>query len=123
MTVTEDAHYSPYDVRHASATVSGEEPLLTPRGTRPIAAQWVRMEWTHGHDEPWLEVGGTPLFKRPRRIRAGGDSIVRRFLPSAYRDTLLPEWITEFYQRHDPNPPRVRTWRLDVAASPSMRSS
>jgi len=110
MTVT-DRNYCPYDVRHASAKVSGEEPLLTPRGTRPIDARWIRMEWTHNYDEPWLEVSGIPMFdrrgRRGTRGASGDDPIVRRFRPSAYSDQPLPEWIIKFCQRHNPNPPEA----------------
>ena len=103
-----DEYYGPYDVRHASATVSGEDPLLTPRGTRPVDARWVRLEWWHGSEEPVLEVSGTPLFTRRGRRgtdgKSGSDPLTRRFRPSDYNDQPLPEWIVEFYRRHDPNP-------------------
>jgi hypothetical protein len=103
MSVKDDHPYSPYDVRHASAQVRDEEPLRTPRGTRPIDGRWIRLEWMHGKEEPVLQVGGMPLFKRTRH-RAGSDAIVRCFRPSDYRDGPLPVWVSDFYQRHDPNP-------------------
>lgn len=111
-----------YDTRKACAMVSGEEPLRTLHGTRPIDAHSISMEWVHGDDEPYLRVVGRPLFKRKVGSRGwSSDYITRSFRRSDYGSAGvdLPEWVKDFCARHDPNPRGPRVYRRGDAEPPA----